>query len=519
MPVKVYSFSCKFAYPEEAALFEHQFTLKSRHRNSLTEILLKGRAEYRAVIKEHLGLDVVALQMAAELKTAEIKAIKDEISAWKQRNGSRKTHPELAATLRQLQYERAPLYAQIKAAKQAAKEDPVIAPLVEACNKSVNDKIKEIRNVYSSTHGLYWPNYLDNERSAAQARFQAMDPKFNRWTGEGDLSLQFQGGLLVSDLFKCEDARLRLISPDPASVRSGGQIRGRARHVKAQYRVQSNNGNPQWINLNVVMHRLPPADGVIKWAHLSRVKSPGAAGKSYISLTKDYDYTLRLTVEEEPNEIRKQGKVMIEVGWRKLPAGLLVAIWLGDDGDTGELYLPPKWLDGKRKVEDLESIIDKNAMAMADRLKVLEPSVIQTLGPAGTNVRRITGSLLRLYRENPKIQLLLEDWRKQHLHLLRWKKGLHGHLMRNRKDVYRNFVCALSKKYSICGIEDFDLRDVTEKDIAKDQVHQIIKWQRTCAAVSSLKMMLSQKFSIEKFQSERRLHAVLAIKGHLTASR
>jgi carbamoylphosphate synthase small subunit len=46
---------------------------------------------------------------------------------------------------------------------------------------------------------------------------------------------------------------------------------------------------------------------------------------------------------------------------------------------------------------------------------------------------------------------------------LRYKKGLNNKLIRIRREIYRKFVSDLAKKYSICGIEDFDLRQVTTK--------------------------------------------------------
>ena len=245
--------------------------------------------------------------------------------------------------------------------KKAAKEDPSIIPLIEQANTAVDAAIKRPVPLQPTT-GLYWPNYLESERAANQARFQRMDPKFHRWTGEGSLAIQFQKGLSVAELFECQDSRLRLIPPNIANthaLRANGQVRGKERHVRALYRVQSNeDGSPRWITLEVTMHRLLPANGIIKWAHLQRQKSSSAIGKTYLSLTKDYDYTLRLTLERPPQEERNKAKVAIEVGWRLFETGLRVAVALGEDGDLRELYLPKQWLDGKRKAESLGSIID-----------------------------------------------------------------------------------------------------------------------------------------------------------------
>jgi hypothetical protein len=123
------------------------------------------------------------------------------------------------------------------------------------------------------------------------------------------------------------------------------------------------------------MHRMLPANGIIKWAHLQREKSSGAIGKTYLSLTKDYDYTLRLILEEPPQEEKNKAKVAIEVGWRLFETGLRVAVALGEDGDLRELYLPKQWLDGKRKAESLGSIIDRGTKQTALAIKAAHPDL------------------------------------------------------------------------------------------------------------------------------------------------
>ena len=121
-----------------------------------------------------------------------------------------------------------------------------------------------------------------------------------------------------------------------------------------------------------------------------------------------------------------------------------------------------------------------------------------TLDWAGDNPRRLAAALLKIYREDPALQPDLEKWRKHHFHLLRYKKGLNDKLIRIRREIYRKFVSDLAKKYSICGIEDFDLRQVT----TKDQAHELVKWQRTAAGISSLRLMLSQRLTAQKLSAE-----------------
>ena len=117
--IKVFSYACKIAYPEEAAHVEHQLTLTHRHRNLLTETLLKGREKYRGIIKEHLGLNIKALEEQAEEINTDIKAVQQEISDWKKQNRTTKTQPDLSDRLRYLRTERKPIFEKIKAVKKA----------------------------------------------------------------------------------------------------------------------------------------------------------------------------------------------------------------------------------------------------------------------------------------------------------------------------------------------------------------------------------------------------------------
>ena len=517
--IRVFSYACKIAYPEEAAHVEHQLTLTHRHRNLLTETILKGREKYREIIKEHLGLDIKALEEQVEEITAKIKAAEQEISDWKRLNRTTKTQPELSARLADLRTERRPIFEKIRATKKAAQEDPSIKPLIEEANTAVEAAIKEARNHFSRQLGLYWPNYLESERATNQARFQRMDPKFHRWTGEGSLAIQFQRGLSVTELFECQDSRLRLIAPiaQTNALRTNGQIRGKQRHVRALYRVQSNqDGSPRWISLEVTMHRILPANGIIKWAHLQRAKASGAIGKTYLSLTKDYDYTLRLTVEEPPQEEKNKAKVAIEIGWRLFETGLRVAVALGEDGRSERTLPSREWLEGKRKAESLRSIIDREINQTALAIKAAHPELCKkaeqpenpekpttaTLVWAGDNPHRLAIALLKIYRENPTLQPELEKWRKHHFHLLRYKKGLNDKLIRIRREIYRKFVSGLTKKYSICGIKDFDLRQFATTDPIKDQAHKLVKWQRTAAGISSFRLILSQRLIVQKLSAE-----------------
>ena len=205
------------------------------------------------------------------------------------------------------------------------------------------------------------------------------------------------------------------------------------------------------------------------------LQGSSSVGKTYISLTRDYDYTLRLTVEEPMAKPAAPVKVAIEIGWRLFKQGLRVAVALGEDGRFRVLYLPADWLEGKRKAQSLLSIIDRETNAMVKTIKASHPEVETELAWAGTNSRKLGNALLRVWRENHSLRPNLEQWRKHHFHVLRYERGFHQSLNQARRDLYRNFVCELAKTYLICGIEEFDLRTFTRKDAAKDAPPDLAK--------------------------------------------
>jgi Putative transposase DNA-binding domain len=553
--VKVYSYACKIRNAEDAALVQEQISLAHKHRNTLTEALLKGRTAHRAIIKEHLGLEIKELETEADQINSQIKTIRDQIGKYKKANRTKRTEPQLALELKSLQKIKKPIQEKIKLAKEAAKENPIIKPLLEKINRDTDLAITAARAHFSKELGLYWGTYLENERAAKQARYQTMDPKFHRWTWEGSLAIRFQNGLSVQELFECQDTRLRLQRPPENAIRPNGQMRGPGRRVQALFRAGSKpDKSPKWVTLEVIMHWPLPRYGIIKWARLQRTPKPGSTGKSNPSLVKDYHYALQLIVEKPTTPPACDLKVAVEVGWRLLPKGLRVAVAVGEDKEIKELYLPPEWLDGCRKTEAIRSAMDNETNEVAKAIKTANPELATKLALAGDKtgwltslllsirtqyaekrpsleeitrlicewrlearqqiqipgqeaeqprLKRGTRNLLKAWLDTPELwnrpEIVLELWREHHFHLFRYQKGLHGRLLRSRREIYRKFVAELAAKYSICGVEDFDLRKIHRKDLTKDEAQKNIKWQAKVAAISTLTTMLVHRLQTRKF--------------------
>lgn len=509
--VRVYSYACKILYDHDAAVVENQLALAHRYRNKLTEILLQERTAYRKIVSRALGADLAALEEQLDSLNDTIQCLTTDINRAKQVNQTRKPEPTLAQALKDARARRKICYGQIKAAKQTAQADPSISAKIADSKEVIADTIRTERKTYSQKYGLYWPNYLEAERAANKSRFSKHDPKFRRWTGEGSLAIQFQGGLTIQDLFQCEDSRLQIPRPSDSAIRPGNQVRGPGRHVHVKFRAKStDSGGPQWIVLLATLHRLPPDNAIIKWAHLDRRKSPRATGRRDLSLIKDYDYTLRLTVEESLSAHRypaPQRLVAAEVGWRSVEAGLRVAIAMDESGHKEELILPREWLEGLRKADSFASIIDRHVNATWPVVAKALPETQSLFNLAKGSTRRIANTLLRIATERPACVAELDAWKERHRHLLRYQYGLRSRLLRARREAYRHFVFALRSAYNVCGIEQFDLRNLKRNDVSQDEPPlDIVKWNSNAAAVSLLTRMLKEKMPVVQLDPKDSTH-------------
>ena len=111
------------------------------------------------------------------------------------------------------------------------------------------------------------------------------------------------------------------------------------------------------------------------------------------------------------------------------------------------------------------------------------------------NARRLANKLLRLHQTDPVTGLLLDGWRTKHLHLLRYKAGVNKRTL--RLGLGWSFTGSLFTgwpgRYDSYVLKNFDLPALTRKDLTKDQAAQKFIWQRTAAAISTLRALLSQR--------------------------
>ncbi len=95
------------------------------------------------------------------------------------------------------------------------------------------------------------------------------------------------------------------------------------------------------------------------------------------------------------------------------------------------------------------------------------------------------------------LAVVLEVWRRKHVHLFDWKNQTMDRAMRSRREIYRVLASRLSREYETLLVEDFDLRDVAEDALPEDASGKIkgVGMNRTIASTSVLRSCFVQAFA------------------------
>lgn len=507
-PSMVYEYGCGQPIQGLDAINE-QLWLANRYRNRLTEIELRRRERVRKLLGEWPDADVQAHKERLDTLLAERTTIRERVKALRVSERRRTTPPEDRDRLKALGSEIRKARQAWKAARKKLFEVPEIQ---EGLAKIDADALKEHKEARAEC-GVYWATYLSIERAADQARGSKMDPRFRRFDGSGSLAVQLQGGLLAEEVFGEADRRFR-IEPVPAEAWVSPVRSERRKLAKTQVwlRVGSNsNREPIWAVLPMTMHRPLPEESQVKWVHLKRYR-----------VGTKWQYKLQITVELP--EVRTvptgTGVAAIDVGWRKVPAGLRVAYLVDQAGRADELVLPEAWLEQMDKTEELQSIRDQhfNSARLAllewldgvgeeakqkDKRKANTTEILPDwLVEAADTLSqwRSTGRFARLvltWRENRfegdrEIFDRLEAWRAKDKHLLEWQANLQDQLLRHRREIYRVFASELRQQYGTIVLKDLDLRQLARRDMVRDPENEAARQNRKRAAVSVLRQSIQQ---------------------------
>lgn len=249
-----------------AVRVDNQLLAAHRYRNKLVEIERERRAAVREVLSGHMDAQPIAtdvLRLVDELEAARVR-----IKASRATTRARSDAPADRAAVRELAGRLKMRRAELKTAKTAVAADPVGRARLNALEEHSRARVREERG----RCGVYWGTYLLVEEDADRARKGVMDPRFQRFTGEGRVSAQLQGGLDVADLWG-GDARVQ-IDPVPASAHDPATPRGVRRtqnRTVVRLRIGSDaHRSPIWAAWPLVLHRPLPVGARIKRATIAR---------------------------------------------------------------------------------------------------------------------------------------------------------------------------------------------------------------------------------------------------------
>lgn len=352
--------------------------------------------------------------------------------------------------------------------------------------------------------GLWRCNY--DMADAAHGERRKMDlyskclpnnPEFKRWRGEGAVMVRFKGKVPVEEV---ERSRYLQIEPMPLPPKAdpNSKLSQKRRYCMLKLRVGSAPENqmiPIWGAWPMVMHRPLPANGEVISAavHLRMI---GPREEWSVVITVEFPEPECLVPPDAP-------RVAVDVGWRILDDGILVATCVDDLGGYEKLILPPKLLSKFQKTEELRSIRTTSfneilPILLQHREKVELPTWFPKSLAQWSSANRLNG-MIRHWKENrfdgdDEFFAIAEAWRDNDEHLWRWEADEAKSAQRFRREIYRCFAARISKKYSRLVMEHFVMTEIVKKPGPGEYNNAIARSNRHKSSISELRNALSQRF-------------------------
>jgi hypothetical protein len=491
-------------------LVEAQLRAAHKYRNALVEI----ERDRRAAVREAEAAIGNLGQAAADLARARLERESAVAAITRHRSKSRKKDEPVelkSAAKRAREAERAASKA-FRALRAVIKASPEVIAAVDAIGERAKERVRAARKATEA----FWGTYLIVEDAASQAfadtplydsSGQPSDPPFLRWTGEGAVAVQLQGGsgeyhdieerdesgtavvkrkertgLTVAAAAKGGDTRLRLTMPDerawqrmPAwkclpEVRTHRECEQMARKGEVSLRIGSEGRAPIWGTWRLDMHQPLPEGAIIKWAIVHRTRC-GPHDRWHLTLTIEAPHGVQRRLAEE--ELR-HGTLAIDVGWRVVGEELRVAGWRDSEGRSGELRLSaadrallraPEAMRGARDVRfddarvKLAAWLKANWATLPDWLRVTSANI-----HAWKSESRLAGLWGRWSRErfegDDAGYWPLESWQARARHEWAVESRTRDQALRRRREKYRVWCAQMADKYETIVIERFDKRQV-----------------------------------------------------------
>ena len=347
-----------------------------RYRNTLCALERDKRARYYEILRALAPTFVEAETTVAD-SVESIESERAKLQAARVQQRTRKPTGceaiiERIAGLRPLLKEQRAKLKEIK--QEVMSRDDVASALV-----ANNDAHKAEQKSAKQEANLYWGT--EATVKAASASFASgSPPKFARYTGEGQLAVQIQGGKDRHDMTS-ENTLCYL-----------GEQSGKRR--ECFFRIASDeSGKPVFAKICIAFHR-PLPEGKVKWAYLERRKLADAD-----------KWTLRLTIDvpAPKQDYDPETYVAMHVGWHRRDSGLQVAAWRGSDGETGRVVLPNTHLEDYTR---LDTVKQYRALLLNEAIEIIKSFRTEDVPEWFTEIT----SHVHQWRSPDRLAKLMRQW-------------------------------------------------------------------------------------------------------------
>lgn len=488
---------------------DEQIRLAHRYQNTLIEIERRRRDAVAAIQRSHDTTAPLVAQEAALV--AQLHAQRQSIAATAAAARSKKAvTPEQRAQTTAMKEQLRTVRAELTAARAALRDDASVGAQIRAVNESAKVESKAAR----AACGVYWGTYLLIEQALDAARRHPTPPHFRRWTGDGAVGVQIQGGMTVAEALAADDARLQLdLTPQPVPGRSGKpRPRIRLRVGSTETR------DPIWAEWPVIYHRpLPPA-GMIKTAKVVRRRLCG----------KD-EWSLHVTVTQPVEAVTHTDApriVAVDLGWRRTPDSLRAGGW-SDGGDDHDIMLDPSVPGELRKASDIRAIRDRHQNEIQAQLVAWRESMetlpaahgeALTFLPQWKSPARFA-ALARWWRDHriegdDVVVSALEAWRKRDRHLWLYETGARRSAVARRREQYRRLAADLASRYDVLVIERLALDKTIAMPLPESERENVPQGRRQQVQVAPSEL---RSALVNAFTSRRRTVVSVSAGGPASA--
>lgn len=476
-------------------LVDDQMRSAHRYYNKLVEIERARRDDVAKILTGHPDTEALAARVAALATQREEARL--AIKATRQATRDRSETSQMRDRVRDIAAQLKIARAEFKIARDAIKTDLAIATAIDAADTRATDRVKAAR----AACGTYWGSYKIQEEAVDAAKKSKAPPAFKRWTGDGRVSVQLQGGISLKELFGTDtQIQIEPVSPDAHDPSKSRGVHRLASRTTLRLRVQSTEtGRPIWAEWPMILHRPIPDGARVKIATVSRRRRD----------CRRWDWRLLLTLEIPDDTVVARslpvgGAVALNLGWCQRPGDVVRAGYvLSDDRVIDrEIVVQHSTIDRVEQSEAIRSQRDKNLDTMRAAIvqwlraheAVLPAWIVErtilSREPRGQSAAltedRTRSWHIAQWRSAARFRALafawrsqrfadddagyqiVEDWRRRDEHLERYESGMRRGGLLDRREGYRRLAADLAMRYRTLAVDDFDLREFQRSPAPED---------------------------------------------------